>query len=70
MSEVLIFTKTGCPYCAAAKDDYTKKNVDFTEINVTENPDMQSKVLELTGGKRIVPVIVDNGNIKVGFGGG
>jgi glutaredoxin 3 len=70
MSEVTIYTKTGCPYCAAALKDYTTRGVPFTEINVIEQPDYKDKVLELTGGQRIVPVIVGDGDIKIGFGGG
>lgn len=70
MSEVTIYTKTGCPYCAAAKKHYTDQGIAFTEINVSEQPDAKRTVLELTGGKAIVPVIVSNGHVQAGFGGG
>lgn len=70
MSDTVIYTKSGCPYCAAAKEDYTKRGIDFEEINVTERPEMKQKVLEITGGQRMVPVIVEGGNVKIGFGGG
>lgn len=70
MSEVTIYTKTGCPYCAAARKHYRDEGIAFTEINVTENPEMKQKVLEITGGRRTVPVIVENGAVTVGFGGG
>ncbi len=70
MSEVTIYTKTGCPYCAAAKKFYSDKKVAFTEINVHETPGAMDKVLELTKGQRIVQVIVDHGEIQLGFGGG
>ncbi len=70
MSDTVIYTKSGCPYCAAAKEDYTKRGIDFEEINVTERPEMKQKVLEITGGQRMVPVIVECGNVKIGFGGG
>jgi len=70
MSEVMIYTKTGCPYCAAAMDDFRKRDISFTEINVSKNPEVISKVLKLTGGERIVPVIIDGDKVKIGFGGG
>ncbi|MBD3233036.1 MAG: hypothetical protein GF315_04870 [candidate division Zixibacteria bacterium] len=70
MSNTVIYTKSGCPYCAAAKEDYTKRGIDFEEINVTERPEMKQKVLEITGGQRMVPVIVEGENVKIGFGGG
>ena len=70
MSDVTIYTKTGCPYCAAALKHYTEQGIAFDEINVTERPDMKERVLEITGGRRMVPVIVEKGAVKVGFGGG
>jgi glutaredoxin 3 len=70
MSDVTIYTKTGCPYCAAAKKHYSDQGIAFEEINVQENPEEMDKVLNLTGGKRIVPVVIDHGELKIGFGGG
>jgi len=70
MSEVVIYTKTGCPYCAAAINDFNNKGISYTEINITEKPEMKSKLLELTGGEPIVPVIVQMDQVKIGFGGG
>jgi glutaredoxin 3 len=70
MTQVTIYTKTGCPYCAAAMKHYTDQGVAFDEINVTENPDAKEKVLALTAGQKIVPVIVEDGQVKLGFGGG
>ena len=67
--KVTIYTKTGCPYCVAAKEDLKKRNVRFEEINVYEKPEAKKKVVELAG-RRLVPVIVDGGNIRVGFQGG
>lgn len=70
MSDVTIYTKTGCPYCAAAKKHYTDEGIDFNEIDVHSSPGAKDKVSELSGGKNIVPIIVDNGEVKIGFGGG
>lgn len=70
MAEVTIYTKPGCPYCAAAKQFYTQHEIPFDEIDVKGVAGAMDKVLELTGGQRIVPVIVDHGELKVGFGGG
>ncbi|HWR81702.1 MAG TPA: glutaredoxin family protein [Candidatus Deferrimicrobium sp.] len=70
MSQVTIYTKDGCPYCAAAKKYYSEQGVSFQEINIHQTPGAQQKVLELTKGEKIVPVIVDKGEVKIGFGGG
>lgn len=70
MSEVTIYTKTGCPYCAAAMKHYTEQNIGYQEINVDDVPGAREKAKEVSGGKNIVPVIVEKGAVKVGFGGG
>jgi glutaredoxin 3 len=70
MTDVLLYTKPGCPYCAAAKEHYGGKGISYEEINVVDNPSAQKEVLELSGGKRIVPVVVDKGEVRIGWNGG
>jgi glutaredoxin 3 len=70
MSDVIIYTKDGCPYCAAAKQHYTEQGIAFEEINISRKPDAKDKVLKLTKGEKIVPVIVEKDQVKIGFGGG
>ena len=70
MSDVTIYTKEGCPYCAAAKKHYTEEGVSFTEIDVHKTEGALDELLKLSSGKRIVPVIVGDGDVKLGFGGG
>ena len=70
MADVIMYTKPGCPYCAAAKEYYTGRGIKFDEINVIDIPAAQKKLLELSGGQRIVPVIVDQGKVTIGWDGG
>ncbi len=70
MSTVTIYTKEGCPYCAAAKKHYNDSGIDFKEIDVHKTDGAQEDLLKLTGGERIVPVIVEKDEVKLGFGGG
>ena len=70
MSDVIIYTKKGCPYCAAAKKHYTDEGVSFEEIDVHDTPGALDKVNELSEGRNIVPIVVDQGKVSVGFGGG
>lgn len=70
MANVKMYTKPGCPYCAAAKEHYRDNGIDFEEINVIDNPSAQTELLELSKGQKIVPVIVDSGEVKLGWGGG
>ena len=66
----IIYTKPGCPYCAAAKADLQARGVDYEEIDVYTSPGAREKLAELTGGRLVVPVLVEDGQVKVGFGGG
>lgn len=70
MADVKMYTKPDCPYCAAAKEHYTKAGTAFEEINVVGNPEAQKELLALSKGKRIVPVVVDKGEVIVGWNGG
>jgi glutaredoxin 3 len=69
MSEVTIYTKSGCPYCAAAKDDFERRNVRYTEHNVKQSRGALKRMLELNGGRRQVPTIVEGSQVTVGFNG-
>lgn len=70
MSDVVMYTKEGCPYCAAARKHYNDQGVTFQDIDINRTPGAKDKVLQLTGGEAIVPVILEDGQIKKGFGGG
>jgi glutaredoxin 3 len=69
MAEVTIYTKPGCPYCAAAKEHYSKLGISFTEIDVYDIAGAKEEAVRLAG-RRIVPVIIEDGKVQVGFGGG
>jgi glutaredoxin len=69
MSENTIFTKPGCPYCAAAKDDLQQRGVRFTEHNVKADPAALRQMLDLNGGRRQVPTLAEGSQVTVGFHG-
>lgn len=70
MGEIKIYTKPGCPYCAAAKEHYAKEGIPFKEIDVYDVPGAKEEAIKLAGGQAMVPVIVKDGGVEVGFGGG
>ena len=67
--EVLIYGKDSCPYTAAAVEDYQARDIPVRYINVKKNRDELEKMMALTGGRRQVPVIVEAGQVTIGFGG-
>jgi len=65
---VLIYGKDSCPYTADARDHYgSRGKVEY--VNVKKDADALRRMLELTGGQRRVPVIVEDGKVTIGFGG-
>lgn len=66
---VLIFGKDTCPYTRAAREDYEKRGLDVEYVNVKKDPDGMQRMLRYSGGRRDVPVIVEDERVTVGFGG-
>ena len=67
---IKLYTKTGCPYCAKKREEFQRTGVAFQEINIYEIKGAKEELLALTGGKRLVPVIVDGANITIAPQGG
>ncbi len=67
---VLIFGKENCPYTQRARQDYEARRVDFEYVDVKKRRADLDRMLELSGGVRRVPVILeDDGKVVIGFGG-
>ena len=68
--KVVVYTKPGCPYCAAAIRDLGERGVSYEEVSIESNPKARAEVMRLSSGTGIVPVLVEGDKVKVGFGGG
>jgi glutaredoxin len=67
----IIYTKPGCPYCAAAKQDLEARGVDYDEVDVYTTPGAREQLAELTGGMNVVPVVIEaDGEVRIAAGGG
>ncbi len=67
---VLLYVKAGCPFCDAKRAELTARGVAVREIDVDARPQAVVELLKLTGGRRIVPVVVEGGTIAVAPDGG
>ncbi|HIF64363.1 MAG TPA: glutaredoxin family protein [Deltaproteobacteria bacterium] len=67
---VTLYVKTGCPYCSALRGRLQAEGKPFSEINVLDQPERVPELLKLSGGERIVPVLVDGGRVEVAPEGG
>jgi glutaredoxin 3 len=57
MPPVEIYTTPYCPYCMDAKALLRKKNVAFTEIDVSRDREQRSRMTERAHGRTTVPQI-------------
>ena len=62
-----IFGKDSCPYTMAAVEAYKPQGARY--INVKKDPAALERMLQLTKGRRAVPVIVEDGKVTIGYGG-
>jgi len=65
---VELYGTADCPYSAAAREDLEWRGVDFVEYDVERDCGAYERMLELTGGNRTVPVIVEEGKpVQIGW---
>ncbi len=57
MPPIVVYTKSACPYCDAAKALLRKKNAPFEEISVDGDRAAQAAMAVKAGGRRTVPQI-------------
>lgn len=55
--KVIIYSKSYCPYCVKAKQLLKNKNVNFTEIDITNNQSLIEEMLLKSLGRKTVPQI-------------
>lgn len=55
---ITLVTKNYCPYCTAAKDFLESLEKDYTEIEVSSDPQLYDKYKDISG-MRTVPQIFD-----------
>jgi len=61
MKKIEIYTTNFCPFCVKAKSLLKKKNIKFTEIDVSNNEALREKMTIMTNGARSVPqIFIDN----------
>lgn len=70
MSEIKLYTKVGCPYCAAMRESLNKEGAKYTEIDVHSSRDAMNEALDYSKGRRMVPILVRDGRVSVAPNGG
>lgn len=63
---VKVYSTNSCPWCVKAKQYLKSKNVNFNEVNVSEDMNGRREMVNLSG-QMGVPVLNINGSVIVGF---
>ncbi|MEQ8823453.1 MAG: glutaredoxin 3 [Filomicrobium sp.] len=66
MSDVVLYTKSTCPYCRAAKALLRRKQVDFREYEISTSPALREEMIAKSG-RRTVPQIFIDGRAIGGY---
>lgn len=61
-----VFSTPSCPFCVALKNFLKEQNVEFEDIDVSENETAQKEMIEKSG-QMGVPVLEASGQIIIGF---
>lgn len=67
---VTLYTREGCDHCERVRREITVCGDRVEEVNLTRHPEAIPELLKLTGGRRVVPVVVRGGRVEVAPGGG
>ena len=59
MAQVVIYTTNYCPYCSAAKALLRRKNVNFEEIDVTDDPSRRDEMERLSQRWTVPQIFID-----------
>lgn len=59
MAQIVIYTTNYCPYCFGAKSLLRSKNVEFEEIDVTNDPSRRAEMEELSGRYTVPQIFID-----------
>lgn len=62
-----LYTKTGCPWCAQAREVLAERSIRYHEVSVSED-DAAFAEMERISGQRFAPVLQLDGHVLADFG--
>jgi glutaredoxin 3 len=63
MPQITIYTTETCPYCRRAKQLLAKKNVEFTEIAIDNDPAARRAMIQRSGRTSVPQIFFDDKHI-------
>jgi glutaredoxin 3 len=61
MREIIIYTKSTCPYCTKAKALLARRNLSLSEIVIEGRDDLRTEMIQRSNGRTTVPQVFING---------
>ena len=68
-NKVIIYGKNTWPFTNAAREAIAKQGKEIEYIDVLLKEDNLKKMLQYSDGRRNIPVIIEDGNVSIGFKG-
>ena len=59
-----LYGTRSCPFTGELREHLLWEGADFVEHDVESDPEALERMLALTGGRRAVPVLVEDGHVK------
>lgn len=66
MPKVKVFSTPTCPYCVTLKEFLKSREIDFEDIDVSQDMEAQKDMIERSG-QMGVPVVDIDGEMVIGF---
>ena len=60
MKKVIIYSTRICPYCVRAKNFFDKKNINYTEIMIDQDPSLITEMVEKSGRQSVPQIFIDD----------
>lgn len=66
MAKVIVYSTPTCPYCVTLKDYLKEKNLEFEDVDISQDPARADEMIKKSG-QMGVPVVDIDGEIVIGF---
>jgi len=63
MPHIEVYSTPNCPFCVSAKELLKSKNLNFQEIDVSDDIDNLQKMIKLSGLRTVPQVFINNQSI-------
>lgn len=63
--KIILYTKTGCPWCKGVLDLFEEKDIEFEERDARKNPDYLKELIEKSGQDKTPTLEIDGKIVAV-----